>query len=141
MKCPTCGGAELVQDTRDVPYTYKGARTKIKAVTARFCPACSEYVATMGEAQRISEEMLAFQRKTNAKRVDPGFLRSVRRKLGLGQKEAGVLFGGGVNAFSRYEKGVIQPPVATVQLLRVLDRHPELLEEVRADTAATPASA
>lgn len=141
MKCPNCGGAELVQDTRDVPYTYKGARTKIKAVTARFCPACSEYVATMGEAQRISEEMLAFQRKTNAKRVDPGFLRGVRRKLGLGQKEAGVLFGGGVNAFSRYEKGDIQPPVATVQLLRVLDRHPELLDEVRADTAATAASA
>jgi hypothetical protein len=24
MKCPVCGTAELVHDTRDVPYTYKG---------------------------------------------------------------------------------------------------------------------
>jgi HTH-type transcriptional regulator/antitoxin MqsA len=131
----------MAQDTRDIFYTYKGARTKIKAVTAQFCPACNEYVATIDESERITDEMLAFQRKTNALRVNPGFVRTVRRKLGLGQKEAGVLFGGGVNAFSRYEKGVIEPPVATVQLLRVLDRHPELLEEVRADTAATPASA
>ena len=34
MKCPTCGAAELVHDTRDTPYTYKGEATVIPAVTA-----------------------------------------------------------------------------------------------------------
>jgi len=24
MKCPVCGAAELIHDTRDLPYTYKG---------------------------------------------------------------------------------------------------------------------
>ncbi|MCW3611357.1 type II toxin-antitoxin system MqsA family antitoxin, partial [Burkholderia cenocepacia] len=24
MKCPCCGAAELIHDTRDMPYTYKG---------------------------------------------------------------------------------------------------------------------
>ena len=57
---------------------------------------------------------------------------SVRRKLALDQREASEIFGGGVNAFSRYETGKAKPPVALVKLLRVLDRHPELLEEVRA---------
>jgi HTH-type transcriptional regulator/antitoxin MqsA len=47
-------------------------------------------------------------------------------------REASEIFGGGVNAFSRYETGKARPPVALVKLLRVLDRHPELLEEVRA---------
>jgi HTH-type transcriptional regulator/antitoxin MqsA len=35
-----------------------------------------------------------------------------------------------VNAFSRHETGQSKPPVALVKLLKVLDRHPELLEEV-----------
>jgi len=36
-----------------------------------------------------------------------------------------------VNAFSRYENGKTKPPLALVELLRVLDRHPELLSEIR----------
>lgn len=39
---------------------------------------------------------------------------------------------GGVNAFSRYETGKTRPPLALVKLLKLLDRHPELLDEVRA---------
>lgn len=51
--------------------------------------------------------------------------------LRLDQREAAALFGGGVNAFSRYETGKTKPPLALVQLLRLLERHPELLEEMR----------
>lgn len=40
-------------------------------------------------------------------------------------------FGSGVNAFSRYENGKTEPPLALVKLLKLLDRHPELLNEVR----------
>ena len=29
MKCPCCGAAELIHDTRDVPYIYKGDATII----------------------------------------------------------------------------------------------------------------
>ncbi len=32
----------------------------------------------------------------------------------------------------RYETGRMLPPLALVKLLKLLDRHPELLEEVRA---------
>ena len=57
---------------------------------------------------------------------------SVRKKLDLDQREAAEIFGGGgVNAFSRYENGKTKPPLALVKLLKVLDRHPELLAEVR----------
>jgi Antitoxin component of bacterial toxin-antitoxin system, MqsA len=41
-------------------------------------------------------------------------------------------FGVGVNAFSRYENGKTKPPLALVKLLKMLDRHPDLLAEVRA---------
>jgi len=55
----------------------------------------------------------------------------VRRKLDLDQRQAAELFGGGVNAFSRYENGKTKPPLALVKLLKLLDRHPDLLNEVR----------
>ena len=41
MKCPVCGAAELVHDTRDLPYTYKGETSLIPAVTVDFCLACA----------------------------------------------------------------------------------------------------
>ena len=71
-----------------------------------------------------------FKARVNAERVDPTFIISVRKKLKLTQKEAGQAFGGGTNAFSRYEKGSSQPHPSTVKLLQVLDRHPELLREI-----------
>ena len=63
--------------------------------------------------------------------VDPGFITTVRKKLDLDQREAAEIFGGGVNAFSRYENGKTKPPLALVKLLKLLDHHPELLNEVR----------
>jgi len=42
----------------------------------------------------------------------------------------GDLFGGGYNAFSWYESGSARPPKSTDTLLRLLDTHPELLNEI-----------
>ena len=131
MKCPSCGGAELIHDTRDLPYTYKGETTVIPAVTGDFCPACAESVLDSMESDRVMREMRAFAKQVNAAIVDPAFIAGVRKKLALDQREAAEIFGGGVNAFSRYENGKTKPPLALVKLLKVLDRHPELINEVR----------
>ncbi|MFQ5510133.1 MAG: type II toxin-antitoxin system MqsA family antitoxin [Leptospirillia bacterium] len=132
MKCPSCSSGKLVQDTRDVPYTYKGEQTIIPEVAGLFCPACGESVLDAGESRRTSAAMLEFNKQVNASIVDPAFIASVRRKLALDQREAAEIFGGGVNAFSRYENGKTRPPLALVKLLKVLDRHPELLDEIKA---------
>ncbi|MFQ5510161.1 MAG: type II toxin-antitoxin system MqsA family antitoxin [Leptospirillia bacterium] len=132
MKCPSCSSGELVADTRDIPYTYKGEQTTIPAVAGQFCPACGEAVLDAGESRRTSVAMREFSKQVNASIVDPAFIASVRRKLALDQREAAEIFGGGVNAFSRYETGKTRPPLALVKLLQVLDRHPELLDEIKA---------
>lgn len=131
MKCPACGAAELIRDTRDLPYIYKGETTAIPAVTGDHCPACGESVLDREQGDRYSELVGAFQRQVNAAFVAPGYITEVRKKLALDQREAAEIFGGGVNAFSRYETGKTRPPLALVKLLKVLDRHPELLAEVR----------
>lgn len=131
MKCPNCGAAKLVHDTRDMPYTYKGESTLIPAVTGDYCPACGEVLLDAAESRRTSAAMLELNKQVNASIVDPGFIASVRKKLALDQREAARIFGGGVNAFSRYENGKTKPPLALVKLLKVLDRHPDLLDEIR----------
>jgi HTH-type transcriptional regulator/antitoxin MqsA len=132
MKCPVCGAAELIHDTREMPYTYKGESTVIAAVTGDFCPACAESILDAAESNRVMREMRAFSRQVNAAVVDPNFITHVRKKLDLDQREAAEIFGGGINAFSRYENGKTRPPLALVKLFKLLDRHPDLLGEVRA---------
>jgi len=132
MKCPSCGRANLVRDSRDLPYTYKGETTVLPQVTGDFCPACDESILDAVESRRTMNLMLAFNKQVNASIVDPEFIASVRKKLDLDQREAAEIFGGGVNAFSRYENGKTKPPLALVKLLKVLDRHPDLLSEVKA---------
>ena len=131
MKCPVCGAAELIHDTRNLPYTYKGETTVVAAVTGDFCPACAESILDAGETNRVMREMSAFSKQVNAAIVDPAFIVTVRKKLNLDQRQAAEIFGGGVNAFSRYENGKTKPPVALIKLLKLLDRHPNLIDEIR----------
>ncbi len=131
MKCPSCGAAELLHDTRDLAYTYKGESTSIPAVTGDYCPACGEVVLNRLHGDRYSELIGSFQRQINAAYVDPAYIANIRKKLDLDQREAAQIFGGGVNAFSRYENGKTKPPLALVKLLKMLDKHPDLLDEVR----------
>lgn len=130
MQCPNCFQVELVAQTKDLPYRYKGKETIIPNVSAQFCLNCGEMVANSDESERIMAEMLAFNKKVNSEFADPHYIQQVRKKLNLDQRQAGELFGGGVNAFSRYETGKSQPPVALIKLLKLLDKHPNLLAEV-----------
>lgn len=129
--CPECGASSPVHDTRDVPYVYKDQATTIPAVSGHFCATCDEVTIDKDAVDRYSALVGAFQRSIDKDVIDPTFILSVRRRLKLDQREAGAIFGGGANAFSRYENGKTRPPVALVKLLRLLDRHPELLAEVR----------
>jgi HTH-type transcriptional regulator / antitoxin MqsA len=131
MKCPSCGMADLVSDIRDLPYTYKGKSTIVPMVEGDLCPACGEIVLGAKESARVSAAMLEFNKQVNAAIVDPSFITSVRKKLALDQQEAATLFGGGVNAFSRYETGKTKPPLALVRLFQLLDLHPDLLSELK----------
>ncbi len=138
MKCPTCESGKLVTATRDMPYTYKGRKTVIKAVTGQYCDnrKCGEVVLNMDESVRTSKEMLEFNKKVNAELTPIDLLPQVRERLKLTQQEAARVFGGGANAFSRYESGKTKPPVALVKLFQLLDRHPEFYAEIAGKSSA-----
>lgn len=132
MKCPTCGIGSLVVTTRKLPYSYKGKSTVIKAVKGKYCNnlKCREMVLDIDESARVSKEMLAFNKEVNRELTPIDLLASVRERFKLNQQQAAKVFGGGTNAFSRYESGKTKPPVALIKLFKVLDKHPALFDEV-----------
>jgi HTH-type transcriptional regulator/antitoxin MqsA len=142
MKCPTCGIGNLIVDTRELPYGYKGRSAVIKAVKGKFCNnlKCREVVLDIDESARMSKEMLAFNKKVNRELTPIDLLANVRERFKLNQQQAGKVFGGGANAFSRYESGKTKPPVALVKLFKVLDKHPDLFKEVAGKDTRTGSS-
>ena len=76
MKCPACAMAELVSDTRDLPYTYKHESTIIPDVEGDFCSACGEVVLSAKESARVSAAMLKFNKQINAAIIDRKSYRS-----------------------------------------------------------------
>ncbi len=131
MKCPVCGGAALVYGTRDMPFTYKGQTIQVTAVMADWCDACGESLTGPAESERVMRAMNEFRQQVNAQDGNQELIRNVRKQLHLSQREAAELFGGGPNAFSRYERGSTEAPQPLVQLFKILGRHPELINELR----------
>lgn len=128
--CLQCDdGTELNLAQRDLAFNYKGKTRVIASVHGWHCPVCGEceFIST-DEAERHSAEIEAFAAQIDAE--EALWLRTIRKKLGLRQKEAGKLFGGGISAFSEYERGKTQAHKSTILLLRLLDKHPELFDEI-----------
>lgn len=129
--CPACGsGAGFVTEARDKAINYKGHTATIPVLTLRYCTACGEgFDVGNTDMQRMADTLQTFMRDIDA--AQAAALRATRKRLGLKQAEAAAIFGGGINAFSEYERGIRQPSKSTLLLLQLLDRHPELLPEVR----------
>lgn len=56
--------------------------------------------------------------------LDPDTIRQIRKKLKITQKEAGLLIGGGPNAFQKYESGEVLASHAITSALLLLDQNP-----------------
>lgn len=50
MKCPNCGGAELIQEAKDVPYSFRGKKTMLPAIKGLHCPICHDVTMNKDES-------------------------------------------------------------------------------------------
>ena len=108
--------------------TYRGETIEVGQPGA-WCTACGEGVLSAADlAVTVKARHDAIARAEGLLTSDE--IRAVRERLGLTQAEAAKLIGGGVNAFSRYERGEIMHGRAADNLLRLLDKHPKQLKEL-----------
>lgn len=64
------------------------------------------------------------------KKSQASFLKEARMSLKLTQKEAAIITGGGVNAFSRYENCKTTPQDSVVNLFKILLKHPDEVHDL-----------
>jgi HTH-type transcriptional regulator/antitoxin MqsA len=127
MNCDSRKGMTRFEDKTFV-VTHAGMRTKIEGLSGRRCAACGDVEFDAVSARRYAAAGDALVLRDQARQSKE--IRRIRRKLGLSQVAAARLTGGGHNAFSRYERGEATPMPAVVNLFRLLDKHPELLNDL-----------
>lgn len=122
-------GEILTRGVRPFAVAYKG-----KSLTVELP---GYYPDGEGDGVHVGKDMAVVDTALRAlkEQVDglpsPATIRRVRNKLNLSQRDAGALLKVGENAFDKYERGLVEPSGPTIQLIKLLDRHPEIADELR----------
>ena len=131
--CPSCGGTMRFERRDDVlVYRDHEKRTKTQGW---WCTDCDEAILdgkALGERERAFLELKAEVDEV----LGPKKVAEVRQKLGLSQRKAGELLGGGPRAFQKYESGKQAVSVPMSNLLLLLDNDPRRLREIARDAPA-----
>lgn len=128
--CPICGEGALSAVTFSDTFKHNGQDLIVAGLEGHQCAGCE---ATPLFPEQIRRNQL---RITDAKRAADGLLsgaqiRKVRELLGLSQQDAAVIFGGGPNGFSKYERGETAQSVPMDRLLRLLTLDPSKLDQLK----------
>lgn len=129
--CASCGAQNGMQhfEARGFSVDFKQLNREVRDLSGRQCQVCNEIEFDPRSAERYSEA--SDQLIEDSKRVMADEMKRIRRKLHFTQRTAvQLLSGGGHNAFSRYERAEIEPPKPLFILMRLLDRHPELVNDL-----------
>jgi len=135
MKCPGCGNTELVAKVQEETLSYGGQSLTLHAMKGDFCTACGEGIWDEESYRRYTEAQSAIIRAV--KGDVSADIRRIRKSLKLTQTELSKVVGIGKVAFSRYERGETRPPAPLVKLLKLVERHPDLLSEMNSIYTAT----
>ena len=122
-------GEVLTRGVRPFVVAYKGESVTVELP--------GHYPAGEGDGVHVGKDMSVVDEALRAlkEKIDgvpsPATIRRVRAKLKLSQREAGAILKVGQSAFDKYERGLVEPSGPTAQLIKVLDRHPEIADELR----------
>ncbi|WP_122319551.1 type II TA system antitoxin MqsA family protein [Pseudomonas syringae group genomosp. 3] len=126
-----CCGASSMHPFKDRSYEIGRGSLKrdLQGLSGYECRECGEVEFDAESATRYSnasdELVLDKQKAVGA------YLKQVRSRLKITQKVAvEKISGGGHNAFSRYEKAEVTPAKSLVLIMYLLDKHPELLDDI-----------
>lgn len=119
--CPLCGLDALQQVLVDETMNYAGTTLLVRDVAISRCDACG------GEVVLPDQVKVNSLRFADAKRIHDDLktsreIRAWRTRLNLTQAQASTLLGGGVNAFSKYERGEVIQSRPMDLLMRVAEQ-------------------
>ena len=122
-------GQTLKRDVRSLELRYKGLSVRIDM--PGWYGEDDEDALHSGDDMKVSDRALCRLKARAEGLLQADEIRRIRKKLGLTQKRASEIIGGGANAFQKYEAGDVLVSRAMSNLLRLLDRQPELLKVIQ----------
>ena len=124
-------GAILVRGTRRVMLSFRAQREVVDL--PGWYPVddpSAENGLHDARDMRVSDRAITMMKARDAGLLTPEQIRRVRKKLGLSQRDAGRIIGGGPNAFQKYEAGDVLISKAADSALRLLANDPARLAEL-----------
>jgi HTH-type transcriptional regulator/antitoxin MqsA len=135
--CPVCEEGQLHESHYEGDFKHNGKTLHVVDLECYHCEECG--------ADPVFEDQIRrnHRKVADAKRRDDGLLlghevRAIREHLHLSQSEAADLFGGGANAFSKYERGDVLQSKPMDRLLRIAARYPFLINSLREECGLEP---
>lgn len=125
--CPTCQSENIERHmAKETIIDRSGQAYVLDSYEYSTCSACGTEFVTAPQA-RSNEKQFADARRKEQGLLSTERIADIRRKLKLRQEDASQIFGGGANAFSKYELGYVTQSVAMDRLLRVAEKYPDLV--------------
>lgn len=124
--CPLCDTGQLHEHTHECQEMIDGYKVVIPGLRHSICDHCAEYITTPTQSRHnkrvlIEARQRAVDERDRAQRLTPADILRIRKKLGVTQVQAARVFGGGQNAFSKYENAEVAPSEGMEKLLRLAD--------------------
>ena len=126
--CLSCEGT-MTFEKRDDVLSYQG-HEKTRRTLGWWCDSCDEAIFDGPALAERERDFLELKAKIDNV-LGPAEVRKVREKLGLSQRQAGELLGGGPRSFQKYEAGKQAVSTPMSHLLRLLANDPARLEELK----------
>lgn len=128
--CPVCGEGTLTPETYSEQMEHNGKLLTVSGLERYRCSQCDADPVLRDQIRRNQVRLC------DARRLADGFItgeqiRALRERLGLSQPEAAGIFGGGANAFSKYERGEVIQSLPMDRLLRCAEAFPLLVDVLR----------
>ena len=134
--CPSCDGV-MRRGEREETLTYQG-HTLTYMQPGWHCDACDDGILEDSDNEVHDAALHELMARAKNAPITPLAVRVAREAVGLSQREAGRVFGGGPTAFYKYETAKAVPSESMANLLRLAIRQPELFRKPPRDKLALP---
>ncbi len=125
-KCPACGSTEISENRYGRDLEFKGIDLHVADLVQNVCSSCgyayeshAQHDANL-DAIRATFVSTRTEFKTANGLLTGETIRTIRKMLSLTQQDAAALFGGGINAFSKYENEEIVQSFSMDRLIRLV---------------------
>ena len=125
--CHACGG-HMIHGVKPLDFEYRGQHLSIDQA-GWYCRGCGEGVHEGADIAATDKAFLEFKARVDGV-LSPSEVHRIRGQLGLSQRKASEILGGGPHSFQKYESGEAAVSQPMSNLLRLLATDPTRLKEL-----------